>query len=260
MYRSTVYWSQYINGIIFISLMLFSLHVQPNPISITVVTENLPPLQIDNSKSNREPSGAMVDVIKAVLDNAQIDSSIDIYPWARAFQIAKTKPNTLIFSMMRNEIREDDFIWVGAIYEAKVYLVKLAERDELQIESPQDALSARVGVVRLDISQDYLVKYGFELDKNVFTSSGYDRLWELLNTRKIDYLLANKFMWLNHEKEDAQAPKVEIAVELMDFSNSYYLAANKETSPIIIEKIVNSLENIKQSGQYQAIIEKWQLD
>lgn len=259
MYRSAVFWNQYINGFLGIFLFLQCSLAYANSLEITVVTEHLPPLQIKNGQ--HAPTGAMVELVEAILKDAELESDINLYPWARAFQLAKTKPNTIIFSIMRNESRESDFIWIGELYDTKVYFVKLAERKDLILATAEDALSSKVGVVQLDISQEYLLSKGFKLNKNIYTSAGYERLWDLLYTEKIDYLLANKFMWLNKEAlPGSKFPKVEAALELTDFADSYYLAANKHTSKSIIKRLTKSLEKIKKNGQYQAIIEKWQLN
>ncbi len=259
MYRFVVNWSQCIKGFIGVLLFSYCSLACSSELPVRFVTEHLPPLQISNGI--QEPTGAMVEIVKATLQDAKIESSITIYPWARAFHTAKKKPNTIIFSMMRNESREKDFIWIGELYRTAVYFVKLAKRKELILDTPEDALSSKVGVVQLDISQEYLINKGFRLDENVYTSAGYKRLWELLYTEKIDYLLANKFMWMNKAAQQSDdIPTVEIALELTDFADNYYLAANINTSPLVIEKLTKSLEKIKKNGQYQAILDKWQLD
>jgi len=91
---------------------------------INVVTENLPPLQMNNAQGF--PSGAMVDVVKATLEQANVEGEISIFPWARSYTMALTQPNTLIFSMMKNANRANKFHWIGKIYHGKVYLINLS--------------------------------------------------------------------------------------------------------------------------------------
>jgi polar amino acid transport system substrate-binding protein len=40
---------------------------------------------------------------------------IHFLPWARAYAIAESQPNTMIFSIARNSVREHSFYWVGGI-------------------------------------------------------------------------------------------------------------------------------------------------
>ena len=256
--------SHYINGFrywkllgLFFLINLGSNAVAKEPI-LHVVTESLPPLQI--AKKGEQPEGAMVELVQAVLKDANVDASITAYPWARSYELARTQPNTIIFSMMKTDNRLDKFIWIGEVYRSSVYLVKLRSRKDLKIDHLDDAINHRIGVVRLDISQEYLIDKGFEEGKNLLISSGYPRLWYLLYTGKIDYLLANEFMWkLEERTENILRKDVEAAIELTDFAKNYYLAANKQTSPEIIKKLTQSLEKIKKSGQYQHILNKWQL-
>jgi len=67
-------------------------------------------------------------------------------------------------------------------------------------------------------------------------------------------------MWqLGNSHPNLKGEPIEIVLALEDFSSSYYLAANLKTSPQLTKKLTESLEIIKENGQYQAILAKWQL-
>lgn len=226
--------------------------------TVNVVTEVLPPLQFNNAQGL--PSGAMVDIVQATLEHAKIKGNISIFPWARSYQMALTQPNTLIFSIMKNTARENKFNWLGKIYHGEVYLIKLKKRKGLTLNTVEDALPHKIGVVRLDISQEYLKNKGFTVNKNVLLSPSYDHLWEQLYSRQIDFILANEFMWrIGNSHPSLKGETIEIVLALKDFSPYYYLAASLKTSPEITKKLTESLEIIKKNGQYQAILSKWQL-
>ena len=227
-------------------------------LSVQIVTEQLAPLQIDNG--DKPPSGAMVEVIQTLLNNTEIAGKIEVFPWSRAYLIARHQPNTLIFSIIRNPEREQQFHWIGSLLKGKAYLMRLKDRPELAISTIEEAKSYRVGVHRLGISEQYLLEKGFTGGKNLLFNSDYSKLWESLFQEKVDYILANKFMWAAKKKEQSNTYRpLAIALTLDDFAKDYYLAASIDTSPIIINKLQKALENLKQSGQYQAILEKWQL-
>ncbi|WP_286264697.1 substrate-binding periplasmic protein [Thalassotalea atypica] len=261
MYRFNCSVYPYIKGFLYVVLFypIASSALAPSPLNITIVTESLPPLQFEDD--NGEAKGAMVELVEAIIDDAGIQGEIKVLPWARAFQIAKTYPNTLIFSIMKTPKRQPQFNWIGTIYHANVYLIKLKRLQHLQLNTIKDALKYKVGVIRLDISQEYLLGHGFRLDENLLTSVGYQGLWQLLYKNNIDFLLANKFMWqLEASDPSLNNQPIEIALELKDFATNYYLATSKNTSPEITKKLTESLEKIKKSGQYQSILAKWQLD
>ncbi len=65
--------------------------------TISVVTESTYPYRyLENDKV----VGITVNLVEAVLNRANLDYQISIYPWAKAYKIAKTTPNVLIFSMV----------------------------------------------------------------------------------------------------------------------------------------------------------------
>ena len=108
----------------FIIVILFSLitslsYAQP----LRIVTEKLPPLQF--SEKDGVSTGAMTDIVKLLLQKSNLKSEIEILPWARSYQLATSRKNTLIFSMLRSESRENDFIWVGKLFALESYLMAL---------------------------------------------------------------------------------------------------------------------------------------
>ncbi|MFD2167255.1 substrate-binding periplasmic protein [Thalassotalea euphylliae] len=257
MYRIFI-WSnlQHIGLALFI---FFSAFIHAEELSVTIVTESLAPLQIDNG--NSPPSGAMVEIVNAMLKSANIHGEVKIYPWARAYQMARTQENTLIFSIMRTPSREDKFQWVGTLYAATVHLMKLKERSDISVQKLEQVKQFNVGVTRSDISQEYLLSKGFEPDVNLMLNSSYPRLWESLFNGKVDFILANEFMWEERKKTQGDTYRpLEIALRLPDFATDYYLAASNNTSQKVITKLKKALEMLKQSGQYQAILAKWQLE
>ena len=243
------------------ALALFTWLVLPawsQQFNVKIVTEQLAPLQIQ--KQGEAPTGAMVEIVELLLQQAELGGQIDFYPWARAYEIAQQQPNTLIFSMMRTPAREHKFNWVGPLLEDTVHLIRLKSRPELSISAIEQAKQFRIGVTRSDISQVYLQEKGFTVEQNMLLSSSYPRLWQSLFERKVDYIMANEFMWRQKQTFEGETfQPIEVELSLDDFAQDYYLAASLNTSPIIISKLKKALEKIHQSGQYLAILQKWQL-
>ncbi|WP_181902104.1 substrate-binding periplasmic protein [Thalassotalea euphylliae] len=223
-----------------------------------VVTEQLPPLQIHHQ--GEAPTGAMVEIVELLLQQATLDGQIVFYPWARAYEVAQQQANTLIFSIMRTPAREHKFHWVAPLLADTVHLIRLKSRPELAISAIEQAKQFRIGVTRSDIAQFYLEEKGFTTEQNILLSSSYPRLWQSLFDRKVDYIMANEFMWRQKQTFEGETfQPIEVALSLDDFAQDYYLAASLNTSPIIISKLKKALEKIHQSGQYLAILQKWHL-
>ena len=113
----------------FILLLSSTIFSQP----LRVVTENKPPLQtIDNGTV---VTGAMVEVVQLLLKKVNIEATIEVNPWARSYQIALGQNNTLIFSMFRDESRENKFQWIGKLLTTTSYLVALKSKKDITITS-----------------------------------------------------------------------------------------------------------------------------
>ena len=89
--------------------------------------------------------GVSTEVVLAVLKEVNVKAKIELYPWARAYQIATTKKNHLIYSIGRIPERENLFHWVGTIAPYKTSLYKLKIRKDIKIGSLNDAKRYTIG-------------------------------------------------------------------------------------------------------------------
>ena len=240
---------------IFLLLSFSSAYSQP----LRIVTEKLPPLQF--TQNDGLVTGAMVEVIDLLLSKTDLKSEIEILPWARSYQIASERKNTLIFSMMKGEGRENKFIWIGKIFAMDSYLVALKNDKNFEINTIEDAKKYSVGSIRQDFAQLYLRRNGFIEDKNLYLSSNYTVLWQMLYSNRTDLVSTNSILW-RYELEDSHLDpeQVRIVYKIPDIATDLYLAASLGTDESIISALKKELDVIKSNGQYQQILLKWQLD
>lgn len=243
--------------IVFVSAMLVGSFSYSQP--LRVVTEQLPPLHF--VEKDGSISGAMVDVVNLLLSKANLDSNIELLPWARSYQISLSRKNTLIFSMLRGKSREDKFVWIGKIFAIDSYLVALKESNITDVNSIDDAKKYSVGAVRQDLIEDYLRDNDFTENENLYLSSDYKLLWQLLYNGRTDLASTNSVLW-RYELEDSKLDpdKVELIYKVPDIASDLYLAASIGTDEEIINKLKEALAEIKSSGQYQQILNKWTLN
>lgn len=245
-----------IKAVLLTFLLLLSSLAASQP--LRVVTEQLPPLQV--SQSDGTITGAMVDIVNLLLQKANIKCDIEMFPWARSYQMALSRENTLIFSMLRGEDREDKFIWVGKLFAINSYLVTLKNSGTFNIDSIEDAKQYSVGSIRQDLAESYLRKHGFTEDKNLYLSSDYHVLWQMLYSGRTDLAFTNNILW-KYEIEDSQLDptQIEINYQIPDIASDLYLAASIGTDEKIINQLRIGLAEIKSNGQYQQILQKWHL-
>ncbi len=56
--------------------------------------------------------GENIEKIRAFLDGTGIKYHLDLMPWQRILRVASSTTNTLIVSIIRTEVREDNFYWL----------------------------------------------------------------------------------------------------------------------------------------------------
>jgi len=228
------------------------------PQKILFVTEDLPPLQIE--QKDQKPKGAFVELIRLIIEESNIDAEIAIYPWARSYELALNKPNTFIFSMLRSKDREEKFQWVGKIFTLKSYLAALKSRTDIKIDTIDSAKKYSVGSIRHDLAETYMLQKGFELQKNLYLSSKYPVLWQMLYNGRTDIAFTNNIVW-RHEisRTGLDSSQVKLVYEIPDIASELYLAASLKTDTALIKKIQTSLKSIKNDGRYDEILTKWKL-
>lgn len=246
-------------NLFFTATLLFCCTVNlVNAEELITVTENLPPLQFTNQ--DKHVDGATTEIVRTLLTKAEIESDIFIFPWARTYEIAKKRKNTLVYSLVRSKEREDDFIWIGELYKIKAYLTKLKSRDDLQVKTLVEAKQYKTGIIRLDIAENFFRNHGFTETKNMILASNYNVLWRWLYSGRVDFAVTNNLIWKEKILEINENPEqLELYYELEDFSSNMYLAASKTTDPEIVTKLIRAYQLMVKEGEISQILQKWQL-
>jgi polar amino acid transport system substrate-binding protein len=125
--------------------------------------------------------GIASERVQQALTDAKLGFAIKYQPWARAFHIAKTKPNVLIYPIYRTVEREALFHWFCPILsDIDVYAISKRDR-KLDGFSLKELVSKGVtaGVTRGGNNYELLIEAGFA-QENLDPSST-----ELANIRKL---------------------------------------------------------------------------
>lgn len=124
--------------------------------------------------------GPATQVVEATLARAGLsDYRLGLYPWARAYDMALSEPNVLIYLIARTPEREGQFHWAGEILRIDYHLYRLPSREDIQIAKLEQAKQYRIGALRGDVRYSYLQEEGFT--KLVVTVSNADSFKLLLN-------------------------------------------------------------------------------
>lgn len=218
--------------ITFTSVDLAAEALSDQTLKIRVVTEDTFPIQyLENGKI----LGPSTELVKAVLDEANIPYTIEVLPWARAYNVALTQPNTMIYSLARTAQRETLFQWIGSVMRLNYYLVGM---ESLKLHQPitLDSLKKlRIGVIRDSATEQHLIALGFE---NLYLVSKPSQSINMLKLGRIDLFPTNyssfQFSCL-YMKVDCQ--QIKPLYHLDKLTASLFFALSNQTDSEVVEKI-----------------------
>ena len=206
---------------------------------LQVVTEHFPPFQILDE--NKQIRGISVDIMRRVLDTSGVDYEIVVQPWARAFNTALNTPDVIIFSMVRNQEREDKFIWLGELQRADYHLYGLKSRFNKPFSSIDDAKQFVAVASRESYEAKELIRLGFEVGKNLILTVNFDDYWPMIEKDRAQMTLTLKK--LTSHKQDV------ISLWPIAEDISLWAAASKGTDQKIIDTLVAALNSTLYSYQ-----------
>ena len=234
----------------------FSQHVTPPPKTITAVSEHWPPFQI--VKRQQVIDGLSYDIVKAALNQAGISADIQGHAWARSYKIAQQQPNILIFSIARNPQREKLFKWVGEIIAINSSLWHIKGRDDIKIKNLADAKKFRLAVPRADVRHQYLTDHGFTSPKHLDVVSSNEQTLKMLVRGRTDLIVANELVLAYLVKKLKMDASQFIKVNAINIHmGNLYVAFGPESNDRMVDKLSKALQQIKDNGTYDKLIEQW---
>ncbi|MFT4907433.1 MAG: polar amino acid transport system substrate-binding protein [Oleispira sp.] len=234
-------------------LILLSVTVLANP--LTIVTEQYPPYNYEEQGSIK---GMSTEVVSAVLKELDLEVDIEIYPWARAYDMASTQENVLIYSISRTPQRESLFNWVGVIASIDFTIFALERRQDINIQSLEDIRAYMLGLVRGDALEQFFSANNFTEIERVNTNK---QAMEMLLASRTDLWPISKQAGAYILKKNNMIPAqtVRAVFELEEFSSEdLYMAFSRSTNKKLVNDFKRALEKIKENGIYNEIISRYQ--
>jgi polar amino acid transport system substrate-binding protein len=220
---------------------------------LRVVLELSPPHQ---TMVKGEVAGLTTALVKNILSHAKLDAAFEVYPWARAYKIAATTPNVLIYNMARTPEREGLFQWIGPIGAYRLALVKLKKRHDIQINKLDDARTFITAVQRDDYAADYLLQQGFVVGKTLQLEPDISQSWFMLAKGKVDLLIDDPHsidaMLLQH---NLSRQDIEFVYFIQDLAQQTWLAVNKNSDAALVARLKAAHQLVAQSDAYRYVLQ-----
>lgn len=216
---------------------------------LRVVLEISPPHQtLDKGKVG----GLTTAVVEAMLQQAGLSPSFEVYPWARAFRIAATTPDVLIYNMARTPEREAQFEWIGVVTRYKFGLLKLSLREDIQISQLADIKHYVVGAQREDFSAEWLRDAAKQPPEKLELQPDVIETWRLLVNGKLDLMIddpqAIDDMLQQHHLERSD---IEFVLFPPELEQQTWIALKKGSSPALVQRLRMAYQRIEGGSAFQ---------
>jgi len=220
--------------VFFIFTLFFSsfLLAEDKELTIHVLMEDLYPLHY---MENGENIGSSIDLIKKILKETGLHYTIEMQPWARAYNTALHKKNTLLISIARTKQREALFTWIGPVIKFNYFLYGLPNT----IIDPKMPISAlnnyRIAVVRQTAIHHYLKSKNLN---NYQLVSSTEQAIKMLTAHRVDLVSGMSGIFMENCYRLKLACKA--ITPLYKFKNiitDIHIAMSKSTDKEIIHKI-----------------------
>ena len=191
--------------------------------------------------------GSATKVVEAVLQDAGLtDYRINLYPWARSYEMALHDPNVLIYVIARTLAREKMFKWTGEFLRMEYHLYRLKDRKDIVVGSLDDARNYTIGATRNDFRHQYLQAKGFT--KVVVSAENIDNFKKLIS-RQIQLIpLPENDAARLCEEAHFDCSQLEKVYTLDEVATGLYMAFSNATPDAVVDRVKASFQKLKLDG------------
>ncbi|MCU7555586.1 transporter substrate-binding domain-containing protein [Alteromonas sp. ASW11-19] len=224
------------------------------------MTELYSPFQEYNEEGKL--TGCATELVRALAEKNNHELAIDVMPWSMAYAVARSTPNTMIFSIGRTPQREKSFHWVGEIAQQKLYFWVLAN-SAIQANESLDAFrDYSIAVVKDANTHQLLARQGF---KNLYLMSATEsnisessRVQMLLKNR-VDIMIGTTVQIGQALSEMGLSDAVLRRVHSSDALNTnLHLAFSKPSDPEIVKRYRQAFQSTVASHGIKECLATWQ--
>lgn len=234
------------------AIVLAGLATAGQAADIQAYTEEWPPYNFDEDSEVR---GIATDILRAACQEAQLDCAIQLVPWARAYALAASQPDTLVYTTARKPEREHLFRWVGPILPRATWVYARNGLENLPA-SRADLRRFRIGVVQGEASVTELRAAAVPASQ-ILPDKSNAAVLKQLNAGFVDLMIDTEVgMAWNLKSAELDEAAVRKLFKLTD-EGGYYFALNPRTDPAKLDKLQTAVDSLRRDGRLQALIRRY---
>lgn len=223
--------------------VLSPLSFATTPPRVDIYTEEFPPYQTLIAPG--KVGGIATNIVEEVMTAAKLPYRIHLLPWFRSTTNVTKYKNSLIYSLARTEERESKFYWIVPLCSIDVSFYRLSERDNVIVNSLEDAKQYVVAVAAGQPSEAFLLHHGFTLDKNLVVLASHEQGAGMLEKGRIDLLFGAEQFFKGVVANLKLEGHWQSIYKVEELSRRTYLAASIESDKDFIAQIEQSYKSIE---------------
>lgn len=193
--------------------------------------------------------GSLADTVRQILGEANLSHEIKLVPWNRAFQLATQFDNTLIYAVLREPSREQQFHWLVPVLETDLYLYGRASEtraiDRAMIKSGQIKGVCMLGQVTCSM----LAGLGIPANMMVEVKDDHTKTTKVVAASRADVLIAQSpsgYPFLDHA--DGRKRQFKALFKLAE-KQRFYLAAGKQVKSSVVQAVREAYLRLYKAGK-----------
>ena len=236
-----------------LSFFLLAGFAHAGPDSYVVFTEELAPVHYTE---NGKFIGIATEVVQAIFQEADLRADIRSYPWKRTYQNALQNKDAFVYTINRTPEREDLFQWIGPILPKRTYLYRLKSRGDIEVAGVEDLKKYTTAVILGYALTGELEDQGLRANIELIVTRNKKAQMEVFLKGRADLITGNEYT-LARAMQDAGRSMADVVPVLLMSENGYYLAANRQVSLELVERLRLANVKIQQSGLVQQVIDRY---
>ncbi|MEF2144709.1 MAG: transporter substrate-binding domain-containing protein [Desulfovibrionaceae bacterium] len=217
---------------------------------LRVVTENWPPY---NYLEDGVVTGCSTQVVRAVLEEAGLHADIELLPWARAYLVAQSLPNVLIYTIARTPEREEFFHWIGPMGHRRVHFFRQASGPEFVVNGPEDIRDHVLGLVRGDFSHQYCQSLGLEEGEHYILAGSVEQSLEMLLAGRVSLISGTDEVMAQLLRDRGLEPETVVPVFELPGESGYYMALSKGSDEDVLAALQEAFARLEALGEVQRL-------
>lgn len=228
--------------------LLLSILFAENPV---VMTEIFPPY---GYYEEGKLTGLGVEIVRLIMEELESEDTIQVYPWARAYNDIQTKENRILFLMARTSERESLFQWAGPIFRDSIFFYKRSD-DTRSWETIEDLRSVkRILVNRGFPQQKKLEDLNFT---NLYLTVNPEQDLKMMEAGRADLMIIGSAALGELLREENLSDSLLANTGVSLFATDLYVAFSKDMDPALVEQWNSALRKLKSQGKLTEILKRY---